>query len=39
MNVSVCDANSHIQALTRSRRAIDPETPFEPLAGEPASRS
>ncbi|HSD81098.1 MAG TPA: FAD-dependent oxidoreductase [Solirubrobacteraceae bacterium] len=43
MNVGVWDVNEHVQALIRSRRAIDvaaltdPDTPLESLAGEPAT--
>ena len=43
MNVNVWDVNEHVQALIRSRRAIDPaaltdpDTPLESLAGEPTT--
>jgi 3-phenylpropionate/trans-cinnamate dioxygenase ferredoxin reductase component len=43
MNVNVWDVNEHVQALIRSRQAVDvaaltdPDTPLESLVGQPAT--
>ena len=43
MNVNVWDVNEHVQALIRSRQAVDaaalsdPDTPLESFLGEPAT--
>jgi 3-phenylpropionate/trans-cinnamate dioxygenase ferredoxin reductase subunit len=45
MNINVWDVNEHVQALIRSRRAVevatltDPDTPLGSLAGQLTSGS
>ena len=45
MNVNVWDVNQHVQALIRSRQAVevgaltDPDTPLDSLLSEPISET